>query len=324
MPREQEMPAYVKASWRHNLIPGFIGLGIVMALYLPIYERAASNPHHWAVFLVCMVILKSLNAAASWRERQIAWPGARRGVRLLRWSLTALLVAALLVVPLWKAALFGLLLSAVIWLIQRLPVRHSFPWERLIAEEARTRRTYYQFFGSFTDVPVLPAKVAKRPYLAWIAGRLRYTHANTYRYLFVLTLLRTELGGMLVRLTLLGMLVIYLLVRSALLEGFGAAGISVLFLIIIRIQVSALRQSHRHSVWRHIYPLPDEQHNESMMRVVVKTLLICSLLLWLPLLLLLAKGFIWPPLITIGLSLAYILFRLPGQFLKKLSKEQDD
>ncbi|MBJ6363833.1 ABC transporter permease [Paenibacillus sp. GCM10012307] len=324
MPREHEMGTCLGASWRHNLLPGFIGLGIMFALFLPLYERAASNPHHWALLVAFAAIVKGLNAAASWRERQIAWPGARRTVRLLRWILTFFLLAVLLSVALWKTALFGLLLVFLMLFVLRLPIRHSFPWERLIAEEERTRRRYYRFFGSFADIPTLPAKVARRPYLSWIAGRLQYAHNHTYKYLFILTLLRTELGGMLVRLTLLGMLVIYLTVRSTLLEGWGAAAVAILFLAIIRVQASALRQSHRHSVWRNIYPLPDYQHNQSMTQVVATTTLVCGLMLWLPLLLLLAQGLIWPPLIIIGLSLIYILFRLPRQFLKKLAKEQDD
>ncbi|WP_270169636.1 ABC transporter permease [Paenibacillus sp. SYP-B4298] len=324
MPRESEMGGYLRLSWRHNLIAGVLLSALVLALYMPLYERAAGAPQPWLAMGAAALGLKLLNAAASWRERQLAWPAARRGLRLLRWSCTALILAALLLTALWKAALFALLLAGVLALALRLPARHTLPWERLMLEEERTRQRYYRFFGSFTDVPELPSSIARRPYLAWMAARIRYSHSHTYRYMFALTLLRTELGGIVLRLTLLGLLAVTLAVRSALFEGWGAVFFTLLFLFLLRIQASSLLQSHRHSVWRHIYPLPQQQHNDAFKQVVVTTLLICAVALCLPLIWLLASGIIWPLIIAVVVSFGYVLLRLPRQLLRKIDAELED
>lgn len=324
MPRESEMAGYLRLSWRRNTLAGLLLAAPMLALYLPLYERAAAAPQPWLAVVAAALVLKLLNAAASWRERQFAWPAARRGLRLLRWSGTALIVAALLQFALWKTAVFALLLAGVALLMLRVPARHALPWERLIAEEERTRQRYYRFFGGFTDVPELPSSIARRPYLAWLSGRIRYSHSNAYRYLFAMTLLRTELGGIVLRLTLLGLLAVSLAVRAELFAGWGAVFFTLLFLLLLRLQAGSLLQSHRHSVWRHIYPLPQQQHNEAFKQVIVTTLLLVAGALCLPLVFLLPHGIVWPPIAAAALSFSYVLLRLPRQLLRKIDAELDD
>ncbi|GGF98944.1 ABC transporter permease [Paenibacillus abyssi] len=325
MPREKEIGDYLANSWRYNGIPGVIALWALLMLYVPLYVKAVDEPLAWPMLAVVVTVMKGLNAFGAWRERQMAWPGARRGIRLVRWAAAGLMLAAFLAAPLWNAAAFALLLVITCVVVIRLPQRHSVPWERLITEEERTRRRYYRFFSAFIDVPVLPSRIARRGYLSWIANRIRYAHKNTYRYLFAFTLLRTELGGIIMRLTMLGALIVYLTSVGLLLSGWGAVAVHILFVLIIAVQSSSLHQVHRHSVWRHIYPLPEQRHDGSLVRVVVTASAICGGIIWLPLALTSGSPDQYAPALTaLIVYLGYVFWMLPARLRRKLTSGLED
>ncbi|XEC93432.1 ABC transporter permease [Paenibacillus tarimensis] len=325
MPREQEMHEYLNRSRRYHFIPGLLAMAAVFALYWPLYIRAADQPKHWLLLVLVLLSMKALNRAGAWEERRVAWSGARRAVRLIRWCASAMMLAAFLGSSLWLAAVFAVMLIALYAAVVRLPARHRFPWERLITEEERTRRRYYRFFSSFIDVPVLPPRIARRSYLSWVAGRVRYRHENTYLLLFVHTLVRTELGGILLRLTLIGGTAVYLASEAILLSGWGAVAIYLLFVFILCVQSGALRQAHRYSVWKHIYPLPDRRHNDSIVRITVAAGTVCGTLLWLPLAWpLMCSGHAVPALAALAMAVVYIRFGLPRRLHRQLKSEAED
>ena len=61
------------------------------------------------------------------------------------------------------------------------------------------------FFSAFADVPSETAAVRSRRYLSWLARFVSYGERSAFTYLYAHTLIRTELGGIVMRLTRLGM-----------------------------------------------------------------------------------------------------------------------
>ncbi len=267
MARESAMGGYIRMARSRGLRLGMALLLVGGAVYAPLYRHMPDGTE-WPWLAAALVGLKLLNGAGAWQERRMAWPAARRGYRLLRWAMAAVLLEALLTQPLWSAALFAAIALAALAAAYRLPTKHRLPWERLIAEETRTRSRYYRFFGSFIDVPTADAAVARRAYWSWLGGRMKASRANAFAYLYAMTLLRTELGGMLLRLTALGMLIGYLAARGAALSGWAAVLAAWLFVLIVGVQLSALRHAHRYSVWRHVYPLPDQARMQGVRKIV--------------------------------------------------------
>ncbi|MFC4777034.1 ABC transporter permease [Paenibacillus sp. GCM10023252] len=324
MPREGQMGEYMGAGRRNQAVFVVLLTVVITALYLPIYRQGDGEVISWQLAAV-LLLLRWGNLRGSWIERELAWPNRRIVLRLLRWAGTGAVVAALLEASLWKAGLFGLLVAALLAVLYRLPSRHAFPWERLMEEEAGTRRRYYTFYGMFIDVPTLPSRAAKRPYLSWMNRLVRYGSRQTFHYLYTSTLVRTEIGGMLIRLLLLGMLVIYWLGDAAALSGWGAAAVHALFVMIAGLQLSALRQVHQYSVWRHVYPLPESRRHDSVVEVDRFAMLVCSVLLWLPLgLTLLLEGEYMAPAVALVWPIVYICLIRPGRLRRKMMLDLDE
>ncbi|EXX88103.1 ABC transporter permease, partial [Paenibacillus darwinianus] len=281
MPRESGMRAWLRPAGRAGVMLSGLLLLMVFLAYVPLY-RQGTVPAAWPLIALALLPFKAANAWGAWTERRMAWPMAARLFRLLRWAATVLVLAALLSQPLWESAPFGLLAAAALAAAYRLPSKHRFPWERLIEEEWGIRRRWYRFFGTFIDVPVSgDMAVARRSYLTWTAAALKFKRSNAYTFLYAGTLLRTELGGIVLRLTLLGMLTAVLTGRAELLSGWGAVAAGLGFILLTGVQLGALSQAHRHSVWRHVYPLPESQREASLLAVVRWVLAGSSLLVWL-------------------------------------------
>lgn len=324
MPREAEMTAYLHHSFRYNGIAGYAGLIILCLIYSPLYVQGPGQLY-WPLLLAAAVVLKALNGAGAWLERKMLWSGARIGLRLLRWTVSAAGLALLLEAEPWLALLFLLAAALLMGLLYRSQRRYHLPWLRLIAEEARTRRRYNLFFSAFTDVPSERAQVAQRRYLSWLGALTRYRKENAFVYLYAHTLIRTELGGIVMRLTALGIFSGWLAAHSGLWSGWGAAGVYMLFVWLTGVQVGSLVQSHRHSVWRHVYPLPDKSRLAALLRIDRTAMLLCISALWLPAIILLpGQGFAIPAAAAALLAVGYVTVIRPIGLKRNFTHSDDD
>ncbi|REE86243.1 ABC-2 type transport system permease protein [Paenibacillus taihuensis] len=321
VPREAEMPAYIRRSMRYNGMAGIAAVLIGCAAYLPLYHAGNGRTSLFVVVLA-VLLLKLLHIVAAWRERQIVTAGSRRVLRVLRWAATALAIAALL-----KASLLILFANCIVLLAiiyNRLP-RYPIPWLTLIEEERRTRRRYTLFFSAFADIPTEPAWVKTRRYAAWAAKMIAYRKSNAFFYLYTQTLIRTELGGILLRLTALGLFTGWLAAYEALWAGWGSAGVYLLFVWLTGIQLRALAQAHRHSVWRHVYPLPEETRQSAVLRVDRRASLLCALVIWLPQCIwLVPQGYALQAVAALAVALIYVLALRPKSVKRKMSADPEE
>ncbi|SDS11565.1 ABC-2 type transport system permease protein [Paenibacillaceae bacterium GAS479] len=327
--REASMGGYMRRSWRHTLPGGLLLAAAVLLLYWPIRSHVPEDAvSGWTPSLVTVLVvvlaLKLLGSGAAWRERQTAWPISRRLLKLLRLLLTVCMLYFWLSAEPFKALLVTIPSIILWWQASRIPARLRLPWEQLIREEERTEGRYNRFFGWFTDVPSQPSSVRSRPYFSWIASRIPLRRRSTYTYLYSLSIARTELGGMLLRLTLLGMLSSYWLGEAKWLQGWGAAACLLLFLVIAGLQSGALASWHRHTVWRHVYPLPENGRLRSAAVVDRFALIVIGTLLWLagcmPLLI---AGAVIPAVAAALLALFYLLLR-PRRMLRRGMLEEEE
>ena len=136
---------------------------------------------------------------------------------------------------------------------------------------------------------------------------------------------RTELGGIILRLLGLGVVSGTLAAESGLFLGWGAAATCLLFVWLTGFQLSSLAQTHRNSVWRHVYPLPDQSRLSALLQVDRIASLLCTAILWLPhAILLTAHGFIVQAVAAILLSLVYVLAIRPRRLKRLFSSDSDD
>jgi len=324
LPRELEMHQYLRRSFRYTGIATLIGVWFTLLAYWPMYRLGEGTADAF-VLLLALTAVKAGNIAGAWQERRAAEAGMRRSLRLIRWVLTAVTLAALFRLEPWKAVLFGLLVAALMAAVYRLPRKHALPWVTLIREEGRTRRRYYRFLALFIDVPTQAPRIARRGYAAWIGSTIRFAQRETYVYLYTMTLVRTELGGMLIRLTLLGMLVLYWFGDAVWLDGWGASIVFVLMAGIIGLQLGSLRQSHKYAVWGHLYPLPAQRKIASLASVDRMAYIICTLFMWLPGGIALAvHGSVLQAVAAPAAALLYAVLRRPSAVRRKALKDDEE
>ncbi|GBG08877.1 hypothetical protein PAT3040_03488 [Paenibacillus agaridevorans] len=324
MPREHEMNVYLNRSLRYSVIWSSILAAAVFLLYVPVYQRGGGENDVW-LLAVALLLLKGAGHYGAWRERRMSWGAARIFFRLGRWLLTAGVIGAWLLYPEWQAALFMFICMALLAAAYRLPRNQRFPWERLIQEEERTRKRYYSAFGMFIDVPVVSASIARRPYLSWLLPRIRYGQNHAYVYLYAASLIRTEIGGILIRLLLLGGLVSYWAADAATLEGWGAAISYAIFAFVMTLQLGGLRYVNRYTVWKNIYPLPLDGQREQFARLDRAALLTGLSILWLPASLpLLLGGYYVAPISIAAAMLIYVLAIRPARLRRKLMLEAEE
>jgi len=204
---------YVRPALNKAIVVAMLRTAAVFALFAPIYARsvqtadiAASHPP--VLMGALFAAIAGCNVYSGWRERKFAVRTWRRGLRIIRWLLTAMVVAALLLKPLTWAIPFALICMAAVALAWRLPAGHALPWERLIEEEAATRRKWMAFLSWFVDVPTETSKPAMRGWIAWAGDLLPRSHRWTWHYLYAKVFLRGETFGAIWRWVLLSALVI--------------------------------------------------------------------------------------------------------------------
>ncbi|GIP49441.1 Bacterial ABC transporter protein EcsB [compost metagenome] len=277
LPQETKISAYLAPAFRNGLIYKLIGLYIVVLLAWPLYQRSGGIIHPLWLMMLALLLLKALSSYGAWQELRIAGARARAGFRFLRWCFILLMTAAWIWQPAWKSALFMVLVGLNYALVLRFPMKHKIPWDNLIAAERSAAARVMLVLGWFVDVPAEGQKVIRRRWLSGIGNGIPWKPAEAYRYLLVKTFVRSELLGIVLRLTLLGMVLAGWNDKSWL----GPA-LYLLFVFLAGTQLASLRQEHRDSPAASFYPLPVGARKTAALRLSSRLLLAVTVLLWLP------------------------------------------
>jgi ABC-2 type transport system permease protein len=192
--------AYVGPAVRSAIRAAVIRMLVVFTIYAPIYVRSpitegVAHTRSLLILAVLLAIVAGCNVYGGWRERRLAIGQWRLALRAVRWVLTMITVAALLLKPLLLAIPLMLSCIAVGLLLSRIPAQHALPWEKLISEEETMRRRWMSFLGWFVDVPTETSKPTRRRWIAWIGDYLLWQHRWTWHFLYAKVFLRGETFG---------------------------------------------------------------------------------------------------------------------------------
>lgn len=320
MPMEHRLGTYMKKSHIRSLRNGFIYLLIVTLIYWPLYRQ--TDAYQPIIFIAVLVILKALNHVMAWKERQFIWSMNRNIMRLFRWILMFMLLFGWLLSSRWGMLCLTVIVLVMLATLYRVTNKQSFPWERLIAEERITIRRLYSFFSWFIDVRVGPPIVKQRKYLSWIIPFVPYKKQYTFVYLHLITFVRTEIGGICMRLLILGGLVNYIVASENGMNGWGTVISYMLFGLIITLQIGSLRKVHRYAIWKDIFPMQVKLQQQQIItidRLLSYMMLIVLLLTTIPM----WGGHSSQVIVMILFALLYPLVRA-FNIKRKLVKEVDD
>lgn len=235
---------YLDPAINRSIVSGVLRSLCAFALYAPIYTRspklegiAPEHPLGLAAIGLTVAIVAGLNAYGAWRERQLVSPAWRLSLRALRWALTAVAFAVLLLKPLYWSVPFVIASASIVALLWRMQPKHALPWERLIAEEEGVRRRWMSFLSWFVDVRTDAAKAYRRAWISWIGERIAWRQSRAWHYLYALTFVRGDTFGALYR-----WVIVAAVVLAATSNGIADAVAYAIALLIAGLQLSELKR----------------------------------------------------------------------------------
>ncbi|MEF3312793.1 ABC transporter permease [Paenibacillus sp. GYB004] len=307
LPMEARMGPYFRGAMLYSYLSQSFLLVVAFTASMPLYRHGyGENAQPFLALLLFALALKFANMLGAWTESAFVRTGHRVCFRICRFAADAVVLYALYRYEILAASivLLAAIGAAAAWarLSRRIPVN----WPYLRRKEAGHRLTMLLFFNGFIDVEELPSRVKPRRLLSGLAGLVPFRASNAFRYLYSLTLLRSELFGITMRITLLAVIIL-LFVESPV----TFAVVYMLFQVMTNVQLSALGRFHRHSVWTALYPIPGTLRRPSAARIAFIAQLVQIAIMTLPLFRP-AVFTIWLlALPLLGVSLAWI-FRMRG------------
>lgn len=267
LPQVRAMDGYLRRAYLYSLVlaGGMTLAGTFAALPFALTTERLSTVDIVAVFLTAVVTKddwlftarKSINLRWSkqgWRTQAEYW-------------LNPLLAAAVtwLVSP-----LLGLAVAVILDVAMRLVYRElTIDWQAAVKMESNRMYSVYRFFNLFTDVPSVQGNVKRR---RWANGLVRWL-SNGHRpwaYLYARGFVRnTDISGIVIRLTLLGMVLAFLVP----LQWLNTA-LVVLFIYLISTQLMPLYGQYDANVLTHLYPVQTEERVRDFQRLLIRVTVI--------------------------------------------------
>lgn len=298
LPKERAMQGYLVAARRYSQWLAQATQLIVLFIMTP-YLRVTLS---WSLatvagLAVTQVILKDtllrLDLASAYQvtgqRRMNHWTN--------KWGLSLIVLAVGLWVNPWLAAILAILAdgAVAVWFQQHWQ-RQQIRWREQIALEDNRMLGIYRFFNLFTDVPMVSGTIHRRHYLDGLLRRIPVRHDQAYLYLYSRGMLRgTEFSGLVVRLTVIGMILL------AFIQGTWLPVIlTALFIYLIGFQLLPFFQQYDDIVFTHVYPLTWEQRLRSFVQLV--TLILTTTAGLMCLVVILADRRLLPALGTVGVA----------------------
>lgn len=274
LPQVSHMQHYLRQAGRYSLILGELMTLAVAFVALPfaLTTEKMTTVGIVAVFLTAVMVKASwLQLAQGMISQQ--WVRYRRWLRLAQWGIP--LVVALVT---WlEAPVAGVVLALVVLAFTSYlfsPAKLIIDWRAAVKTEDDRMYSVYRFFNLFTDVPKVQGNVKRR---TWANGliRLLTISGHPWSYLYVRGLIRnTDISGIVIRLTLLAMVVVFLVPIAWL-----NSAMAVLFIYLIATQLMPLFDQFDGNVFTHLYPVSFKERRADFQSLLVKVTTLVALLI---------------------------------------------
>ncbi|MFC6253839.1 ABC transporter permease [Secundilactobacillus hailunensis] len=265
LPREADIRQYLKGARLYSEGLAFIYELFGMFVLLPFIQVTDGMPVvDLAMIAVAQLLLKdSLFSLAIVSRFQVKTSWLKQSF-WFKW-LAPLII---LLVSVYGMPLIGLLLALILAVGLRVADRRfnavPFDWWHAIGLENNRMLGVYRFFNLFTNVPMLKGVAKRRRYLDWLLNSVKATPKNTYLYLYSHGIVRSgEFSGLYLRLTILGMILLYF-VRGTWLP----IALAALFLYLIGFQLIPFYWQFDDIVFTHLYPIAESQRVNSFRRLM--------------------------------------------------------
>lgn len=321
LPKERAMHAYLVAARRYSQGLAQATQLIILFVLTPFLRVTLS----WSLALVAGLVITQVVLKDTLLRLDLASVYQVTGQRRMNhWSVKWGVSLIVLAVALWGQPFVaaGLILVGDLvvaywerghWQVQQIR------WREQIAIEDNRMLGIYRFFNLFTDVPMVTGTIHRRRYLDGLLRRIPVRHDRAYLYLYSRGMLRgTEFSGLVVRLTVIGMLLL------AFIQGEWLPVIlTALFIYLIGFQLLPFFQQYDDIVFTHVYPFTWAQRLQSFVTLVTVILGTTAGLLWL--VVVLANRQMMPAVVTLVVAVVevwYLARVYTPQRLKRAAKNK--
>lgn len=267
LPQVRAMDGYLRRAYLYSLVlaEGMTLAGTFAALPFALTTERLSTVDIVAVFLTAVVTKDDWLFTA---RKSISLRWSKQGWRTqAEYWLNPLLAAA----ATWLVSpLLGLAVAVILDVAMRLVYSElTIDWQAAVKMESNRMYSVYRFFNLFTDVPSVQGNVKRR---RWANGLVRWL-SNGHRpwaYLYARGFVRnTDISGIVIRLTLLGMVLAFLVP----LQWLNTA-LVVLFIYLIATQLMPLYGQYDANVLTHLYPVQTEERVRDFQRLLTRVTVI--------------------------------------------------
>lgn len=314
LPQVRSISRYLKQATIYSMI-----LGVLMMLTLSVIALPfALTTERLTTFDISLILITALITKVTWlwtarKAISIRW-GAQRSRTVAEYWINPLIVwlVTWFVGPIW-----GLLVSAILLVAMTTYYRNvAIDWRLAVRAEQDRMFSIYRFFNLFTDVPSVQGSVKRRK---WATGliKLLENDNHAWAYLYAHGFVRnTEVSGLVTRLTIVGMLVVFFIPVNWL-----NTVIALLFIYLVATQLMPFYEQYQNNVFTHIYPIDHEVRVKDFKRLLNRVIIIEMLLIVIASI---GRDLNWQRLglnLVLGIAESYLLTKFYFQRrIKKMTK----
>ncbi|WP_456271906.1 ABC transporter permease [Bacillus sp. AK031] len=315
LPLEGRMKSFFKKGIWVSFISQSYVLLLVLAAMMPMYVKVTGRGFQsFFLILAVLLLLKIWNLYVRWYTLKNQERETHLVDYIIRFALNTVFLYLLL-----NEAAIGLIAAAAVILLGYLfyfmaSVKDkSLKWDVLISLEEQRMLLFYRLANMFTDVPKLKGKVHRRKLLDVLLNMVKYDQKETFKFLYMRSLIRTsEYFGLYIRLTLIAMVI--LLLNDSLWLNLA---IGLLFMYLTGFQLIPMFKRFDYKIWVSLYPVASTIRKQSFQQVVLWSLIFQSVLFSLTLL---VSGQLIPALVLLGSGLAFSYGFSAFYLLQRLKK----
>lgn len=314
LPQVRSISRYLKQVTIYSMI-----LGVLMVLTLSVIALPfALTTERLTTFDISLILITALITKVTWlwtarKAISIRW-GAQRSRTVAEYWINPLIVwlVTWFVGPIW-----GLLVSAILLVAMTTYYRNvAIDWRLAVRAEQDRMFSIYRFFNLFTDVPSVQGSVKRRK---WATGLIKLLENDNHAWAYLYShgfVRNTEVSGLVTRLTIVGMLVVFFIPVNWL-----NTVIALLFIYLVATQLMPFYEQYQNNVFTHIYPIDHEVRVKDFQRLLNRVIIIEMLLIVIASI---GRDLNWQRLglnLVLGIAESYLLTKFYFQRrIKKMTK----
>lgn len=314
LPQVKSISRYLKQATIYSMVLGVLMMLTLAAIALPF----ALTTERLTRLDISLILITALITKVTWhwtarKAISIRW-GAQRRRTVAEYWINPLIVwlVTWLVGPIW-----GLLVSVILLIAMTTYYRNvGIDWRLAVRAEQDRMFSIYRFFNLFTDVPSVQGNIKRR---RWATGLIKILENDNHpwAYLYAHGFVRnTEVSGLVTRLTIVGMLVVFFIPVNWL-----NTVIALLFIYLVATQLMPFYEQYKNNVFTHIYPVTHEVQVKDFQRLLNRVIIIEMLLIVIASI---GRDLNWQRLglnLVLGITESYLLTKFYFQSrIKKITK----